>query len=102
MLGNAGEWFLHEDLWDRWSRGLSFAMKMSEGPDLRETESDLCRSQSARCLPKKRSECAIEELSMCCCNEDGRTRAHVKNAVMRFREGDWFVLKLSEMVRSPT
>ena len=28
-LRNAGRLVLHEDLWDRWSRGLSFAMKMS-------------------------------------------------------------------------
>ena len=30
--------FLHENPWDRWSRGLSFAMRMSEGPDVRETQ----------------------------------------------------------------
>ena len=37
LPGNAGRLFLHENLWDKWSRGLSFAMKMSEGPDVRET-----------------------------------------------------------------
>ena len=31
VLGNAGRWFLHGNLWDRWSRGLSFAKKMAEG-----------------------------------------------------------------------
>ena len=36
--GHAGRLFLHETLWDRWSRGLSFAMKMSEGPDVRDAE----------------------------------------------------------------
>ena len=90
---NAGELFLHEDLWDRWSRGLSFAMKMSEGPDVRETQCELCRFQSTMCFPEKgscvksRAECAIEELSMCCCNVDGQARDHVKNVVMNASGG---------------
>ena len=29
-------------------------MKMSEGPDVGETQTELCRSQSTRCLPKKK------------------------------------------------
>ena len=57
-------------------------MKMSEGPDVRETQSELYRSQSALCLPKKTSECVVEELTMCCCNEDGPKKSHVKNVVM--------------------
>ena len=59
MLGNAGELFSREDLWDRWSRGLSFAMKMSEGPDARESQ-----------------------LSICCNSEEGQARDHVKNVEM--------------------
>ena len=66
---------------------LSFATKMSEGPDVRETWSELCRSQSTICVPEKRSECAIEELSICCCNEDGQARDHVKNVVMNVSGG---------------
>ena len=75
-------------------------MKMAEGPDVRDTQSELYRPQSTLCLPKQRSECVIEEVSMCCCNEDGQTRSHVKNVVMNcvgrsqerdwFSEGDWF------------
>ena len=40
------------------------------------------------CLPKKgscfksRSECVIKEFSICCCNEDGETKSHVKNVVI--------------------
>ena len=86
---NLIEIFLHEDLWDRWSRGPSFAMKMSEGPDVSETQRELCRrSQSTMSLPteescvKPRSECVIEELSTCCCSEDGQATGDVKNAVM--------------------
>ena len=54
---DAGELFFHEDLWDRWSLGLSFAMKMSKGPDARESQ-------------------------LCGCSEDGQARDHVKNVVM--------------------
>ena len=36
---------------------------------------------------KPRSECAIEELSMCCCNEDGQARDHVNNVVMNVSGG---------------
>ena len=85
--------FLHENLWERFSRGLSFAMKMEEGPDVRETQSDLRQSQSTMCSPKKgscvksRSECAIEELSKCCWSEDGRARDHMKNVVMNVSGG---------------
>ena len=94
VLGHAGRLFLHEDLWDRWSRGPSFAMKMSDGAHVRETRSELCRrSQSTLCLPMKAScvkpisESAIEELSVCCCNEDGQARDHVRNVVMNVSGG---------------
>ena len=69
---------LRENLWDRRFRGPNFAIKMSEETDVRETQSELCRSQSAMCLPKEgscfksRSECAIEELRMCSYNEADR------------------------------
>ena len=91
--GNAGRLFLHENQWDRWSRGLSFAMKMSEGPDVRETQSELCRSQLAMwssrtgsCF-KSKSEYVTEELSMCCCNKDERTETHVKNVMLKVFRG---------------
>ena len=87
VLRNAGRLFLRENLWNRCSRGLSFAMKMSEVPDLRETQSESYRSQRTMCLPKKRSECAIVELSMCCFNEDGPARDHVKHVVMNVSGG---------------
>ena len=80
VLRHAGRLFLHEQLWDRWSRGLSFVKEVSEGPDVRETESESFRSQLTLCL-------IIEELSMCCCNEDGQTKNHVKNFVMIVSRG---------------
>ena len=61
----AGRLFLHGDLWDRWSRGLSFAREM--------------------CFPKRgtccnlRSVCVIEDSSTVCCSKDGQTKVHVKN-----------------------
>ena len=33
-------------------------------------------------LQVERSGCVTEKLSMCCCNEDGQTKSHVKNVVM--------------------
>ena len=44
--GNAGILFLHENLWDRWSRGLSFVKQMAESDGMHKTKSELCRSQS--------------------------------------------------------
>ena len=83
--------FLHENLWNRVSRGLSFVEEMPERHGVRETNSELCRSQLAVCLPKKgscfksKSECVIEELSTCCCNEDGQAKSRVINFVIVFR-----------------
>ena len=42
VLRHAGRLFLHEKLCDRWSFRLSFVKEVSEGPDVRETESELC------------------------------------------------------------
>ena len=42
LLGNAGRVFLHENLWDRWSRGLSFVKKMAESDGMHKTKSELC------------------------------------------------------------
>ena len=53
--GTAGRLFLHENLWDRWSRGLSFAMKMSEGLDVSETQSEFCRSRLTMWSPRRGS-----------------------------------------------
>ena len=65
-----------------------FAMKLSEGHNVRDTQSEVYRSQSTPCLPKRgycfksRSECVTEKLSVCCCNENGQAKDHVKNFVM--------------------
>ena len=89
--GNAGRLLLHENLWDRWSRGLSFTMKMSKGLDVRQTQSELCRSQltmsEERILFESKSEYVTEELSMCWCNKDERTKAHVKNVMLMVSRG---------------
>ena len=91
--GNAGRLFLHENLWDKWSRGLSFTMKMSKGPDVRQSQSELCQSQLTMCSPRRGScfeskpEYTTEELSMCCCNKDERTKAHVKNVMLMVSRG---------------
>ena len=72
LPGNAGRLFLHENLWDRWSRGLSFVKKMAESDGMHKTKSELCRSQSTMCSPrigsclKSKSEYVTEELGMCC------------------------------------
>ena len=94
---NSGRLFLRENLWDRRSRGLSFVKEMSERPDVREMEIELCRSQSTMWLPKNgsrsksRSECVTEELSMCCCNEDRQTQSREElrdDCVQRSEERD--------------
>ena len=91
--GNAGRLFLHENLWDRWSRGPRFAMKMSEDPDVRETQIELCRSQLTMCSPstgscfESKSEYVTEELGKCCCNKEKRTKIHVKNVMMMVLRG---------------
>ena len=35
---NAGRLFLYENLWDRWSRGLSFVNEVAERDDLHKNE----------------------------------------------------------------
>ena len=93
VLGNAGRLFLHENLWNRLSRGLSFIKKMAEGVGMRKTKSELCRSQLAMCSPrtrsylKSKSEYVIEELGMCCGNKEKRTKIHVKNVMMMVLRG---------------
>ena len=72
---------------------VSFAKKMAEGVVMRRTKSELCRSQSTMCSPKtgsclkSKSENATEELGMCCCNKEKRTKIHVKNVVMMVLRG---------------
>ena len=86
--GNAGRLFLQENLWDRWSPGLSLVKKMAESDGMHKTKSELCRSQSTMCSPrtgscfKSKSECVTEELGMCCCNKEKRTKINVKNVMM--------------------
>ena len=46
-----------------------------------------CADLSRHCSREKRSECAIEELSLCCCNDDGQARDHLKNVVMNVTGG---------------
>ena len=93
LPGNAGILFLHENLWIGWSRGFSFAMKMSEGPDVHKTKSEVCRAQLTMCSPRRgscfesKSEYVTEELSMCCCNKDERTKTHVKNVMLMVFRG---------------
>ena len=93
LPGNAGRLFLHENLWDTWSRGLSFVKKMAESDGMRRTKSDVCRSQSTMCSPrtgscfKSKSEYVTEELGMCCCNKEKRTKIHVKNVMMMEHRG---------------
>ena len=87
------------------TRGLRFVKKMAESDGMHKTKSELCRSQSATCSSrtgscfKSKSEYVTEELGMCCCNKEKRTKIHVKNvAMMMLRglkretlcEGDWF------------
>ena len=90
--GNVGKLFLHENLWDRWSRGLSFVKEMTRSNDLHKTTSELCRAQLLMWSPrigscfKSKSEYITGELSMCCGNNDEQTKTHVKNVMlMAFR-----------------
>ena len=91
--GNAGRLFLHENLWDRWSRGLSFVKEVAESDGVHTTNSELCRSQSTLCSPrrgscfKSKSEYVTEELGMCCCNKVKRTKIHVKNVLLMVYRG---------------
>ena len=91
--GNAGRLFLHENLCDRWSRGLSFVKKMARSDDVHKTKSELCRAQLTMWSPrrgscfKSKSEYVTEELSMCCCNKDERTKTHVKNVMLMVFRG---------------
>ena len=68
-------------------------MKMLDGPDVRETQSELCRSPSTMCSLrtgscfKSKSEYVTEELGMCCCNKEKRTKIHVKNVMMMVLRG---------------
>ena len=93
LPGNAGRLFFHENLWDRWSRGLSLVKKMAESDGMHKTKSELCRSQSTMCSPrtgscfKSKSEYVTEELGMCCCNKEKRTKTHVKNVMMMVLRG---------------
>ena len=57
------------------------------GTDVRETQSELRRFQLTLCSPRRgscfesKSGYLTEELSMCCCNKDERTKTHVKSHV---------------------
>ena len=56
-------------------------------------QSELCRSQSTMCSPRtgsclqSKSEYVTEELGMCCCNKEKRTKIHVKNVMMMVLRG---------------
>ena len=112
LPGNAGRLFLHENLWDRWSRGLSFVKKMAESDDMHKMKSELCRPHSTICFPrtgscfKSKSEYVTEEFGMCCCNKEKRTKIHVKNGMVMVlrglkRENDSVTaMKLAELLRS--
>ena len=70
----------------------AFAKKMAEGSDVRETHSEMCRSQLTMFSPRRGS-CIMskaeypEELSMCCCNMDERPKTHVKNVMLMVFRG---------------
>ena len=61
---------------------------MAESDGMHKTKSELCRSQSTMCFPrrgscfKSKSEYVTGELGMCCCNKEKRTKIHVKNVMM--------------------
>ena len=90
--GNAGKPFLYESV-GQWSRGLSFVKEMSRSDDVRKTKSELCRAQSTMWSPRRgscfesKSEYVTEELSMCYCNKDERTKTRVKNNMMMVLRG---------------
>ena len=60
---------------------------------MRRTKNELCRSQSTMCSPRKgscfvsKSEYVTEELIICCCNKDERTKIHVKNVMLMVFRG---------------
>ena len=59
------------------SRGLSFANEMAERDDAHKTKCELCQSQSTMFSEERilfeveTPEYTVEELSICCCNENG-------------------------------
>ena len=55
VLGNAGRLFLHENLWDRWSRELSFVKQTARSDDVHKTKSELCRAQLTMWSPRRGS-----------------------------------------------
>ena len=75
------------------SCGLSFVKKMAESDGMLKTKSELCRSESTMCSPrtgscfKSKSEYFTEELGMCCCNKEKRTKIHVRNVMMMVLRG---------------
>ena len=72
---NARRLILHEDMFDRWSRGHTFAKEM-------------CFPKGGTCC-EFRSECGTERSSMCCCNEDRQTEAREERCdecIQRFEE----------------
>ena len=60
---------------------------------MRRTKSELYRSQSTMCSTrtgsclKLKAEYVTEELDMCCCNQEKRTKIHVKNVMMMVLRG---------------
>ena len=77
MQRNSGKLFLHEDVWNRWSRGLSFVK-------------EICFPKRRSCC-KLRAECVTEKLSMCICNEDTHRESREERrdeCIWRFEERD--------------
>ena len=91
---NAGRLFLHEHLWDAWSRGLSFVSETAEKDGVHKTKGDSCRFQLATNSVEKgswfmsNSECIIiEELSKRCYKKSGQAKNHIKNFAFAVLKG---------------
>ena len=66
---------------------------MTRSDDVHKTKSELCRTQLTMWSPRRgscfesKSEYVAEELSMCCCNKNERTKTHVKNVMLMVFRG---------------
>ena len=97
VLRNAGRLLLHGNLWDRWSRGLSFVKEMSEGSDVRETESEQCRSQSMFAkegilfqVEIRVRHRGVEHVLLRQGWTDKESREELRDDCVQMSEGDWF------------
>ena len=59
-------------------------LRQEHGGELCRSQSTMCSTRTGSCL-KPKPEYVTEELGMCCCNEEKRTKIHVKNVMMVLR-----------------